>query len=403
MEQCFNALSRTNCPQWVLEGDIKSCFDKIGHDRLPANVPTDKAILRKWLKSGYMEKHVFYNTTDGTPQGGIISPVLANLALDGLERMLKRKYPHVGNRATQGRNQQVNLIRYADDFILTGKTKEVLEDEVKPMVEAFMRERGLELSQEKTVITHVEDGFDFLGQNVRKFNGTLLIQPSKKNVKTFLNGIREVIRKHQQATAYGLIVLLNPKIRGWGNYHRRVASKETFQRVDSEIFKMLWRWAVRRHPKKPRRWIRKKYFGSKDGRNWRFFGIGKDGKGNPIQNWIGLTMHIPIRRHRKVKSDANPYDPACEVYFEERLGLKMAAHLHGRKQLSRLWKEQKGLCPLCCQPITKLTKWHNHHLIQRVKGGPDVGWNRMLLHPDCHRQLHAKGLSVSKPRPLQGV
>jgi RNA-directed DNA polymerase len=403
IKQCSAALGRSNCPRWVLEGDIKSCFDRISHDWLLANIPMDTVILHKWLKSGYMEKEAFFETTDGTPQGGIISPVLANMALDGLEPALKRQYPHHGPRATKGQNQQVNLIRYADDFILTGKSKEVLIDGVQPMVEAFMRERGLELSPEKTVITHMDEGFDFLGQTIRRYNGKYLTQPSKKNVKTFLDGIRGVIKANKQVTAHALIVLLNPKIRGWANYHRHVASKETFARVDHEIFQALWRWAKRRHSKKSRRWIAKKYFGRTGLRNWRFFGEEKDGKGQPIRNWITFAASTPIRRHIKVKQKANPYDPEWEVYFEERLGLKMAARFHGRRQLARLWKEQKGLCPLCHQPITQLTQWHNHHLIHRVKGGPDVGWNRVLLHPDCHRQLHAQGLSVSKPRPSPGV
>src|SRR5450755_2076016 len=190
MGQCFLALRSANA-QWVLEGDIKSCFDRISHDWLLAHVPTDRVILQKWLKSGYMEKHVLHETTDGTPQGGIISPALANCALDGLERILKDKYPT--GRALKsfgGLCPSVNFIRYADDFVITGRTKELLEGEVKPIVMQFLQERGLELSPTKTVITHVEKGFDFLGQNVRRYpNGRLFTKPSKKNVKTFLAGI----------------------------------------------------------------------------------------------------------------------------------------------------------------------------------------------------------------------
>ena len=196
MAQCFTILSKRN-PQWILEGDIKSCFDRISHDWLLAHVPMDRVILRKWLKSGYMDKHVLHETTDGTPQGGIISPALANCALDGLERLLKerfppsRRFPSLGGKRPCG----VNLVRYADDFLITGRAKELLEGEVKPLVEQFLRTRGLELSPKKTVITHVETGFDFLGQNVRKYpNGKLLIKPSKKNVKTFLDGIRKIIK-----------------------------------------------------------------------------------------------------------------------------------------------------------------------------------------------------------------
>src|SRR3984893_17820824 len=233
IEQCFNTLSKPN-PQWILEGDIKSCFDRISHDWLLAHVPMDRAILQKWLKSGYMEKHVLHETADGTPQGGIISPALSNCALDGLERLLKEKFPTKRPHSSLGgKFACVNLIRYADDFIITGRTKELLEGEIKPLVEQFLQERGLELSPAKTVITHVEKGFDFLGQNVRKYpNGKLLIKPSKKNVKTFLGGVRKTIKAALGMSAADLIHKLNPKIRGWANYHRHVVSTRTFDCAD---------------------------------------------------------------------------------------------------------------------------------------------------------------------------
>ncbi|CAA9304276.1 MAG: Retron-type RNA-directed DNA polymerase, partial [uncultured Chloroflexia bacterium] len=225
MEQCFITLAKQQAPQWVLEGDIKACFDRISHEWLLAHVPMDKAILRKWLKAGYLEHHVLNATDTGTPQGGIVSPVLANLALDGLERRLRVAYP---KSSGPHRRAAVNLIRYADDFIITGRSKALLEEEVKPLVEQFMRERGLELSQEKTSITHIEDGFDFLGQNVRKYNGKLLIKPSKQNVKAFLDKVRETIKANKQAPTGQLIAMLNPIISGWAHYHRHVVSMATF-------------------------------------------------------------------------------------------------------------------------------------------------------------------------------
>lgn len=215
-----------------------------------AHVPMDRVILRKWLKSGYMEKHSFYATEQGTPQGGIISPVLANLALDSLELRLREKYPLRGPGSWQGILARVHLIRYADDFIITGKSKEMLEGEVKPLVESFLRERGLELSAEKTVVTHVDQGFDFLGQNVRRYNGKLLIKPSKKNVQTFLEKVREVVRRAQAYPTWQLIANLNRMLRGWAMYHRHVVSKRIFSQVDYAIFKSLWQWALRRHPRK---------------------------------------------------------------------------------------------------------------------------------------------------------
>lgn len=401
MARCFQTLAKRDRAEWVLEGDIKACFDQISHEWLLTHVPMDTAILRKWLKAGYMQKRAFYETESGTPQGGIISPVLANIALDGLEKVLRLKYPLTGKGGWQGRKQKVNLVRYADDFVITGASKQLLETEVKPTVEAFLRERGLELSQEKTVITHIAEGFDFLGQNVRKYEGVLRTKPSKRNVKAFLSGVRGVLKANKQETSYRIVLLLEPKIRGWTNFHRHAASKRTFSRVDNALFQALWRWARRRHPNQKHSWIARRYFGTQGSHNWCFFGVSQ-GKEGPQKVWLSIPSHTRIVRHTKVKGEANPYDPAWEVYFEERLGLKMASHLRGRRQLSRLWKEQQGKCPVCQQLITRETGWHNHHLTPRVYGGADRSDNRVLVHPECHKQVHYRSLSVSKPRPAKG-
>ena len=400
IEQCFAALSRKNSAQWVFEGDIKACFDRISHEWILQNIPMEKTILRKWLKAGFIDKNVLHVTEEGTPQGGICSPVLANMTLDGLEKKLREKFPKPPRKSSK---EKVNFIRFADDFLITGRSKEVLEDEVKPLVEQFMKERGLELSPEKTLITHIDEGFDFLGQHLRKYKGKLLITPSRKNIHTFLEGIRNVIRDNKQATTGNLIAQLNPKIRGWANYHRHVVSSETFSKVDHAIFCALWQWAKRRHPKKPIKWIKKKYFASIEGKNWVFHGeiLGQKGAFQPIR--LLKAKSIAIERHVKIQNAANPYDPEWETYFEKRLDVKMAHNLKGKRQLLHLWKQQGGLCPLCTQKITKLTGWHSHHIVWRSLGGRDEADNRVLLHPDCHERLHRQGLTVSKPRPLRGV
>jgi RNA-directed DNA polymerase len=287
------------------------------------------------------------------------------------------------------------------DFIITGISKEILETEVKPLVTDFLHERGLELSEEKTKITHIEEGFDFLGQHVRKYNGKFLTRPSKKNVKALLTAIREVIKENKQATAYGLIATLNPKIRGWANFHRHAAAKQTFAHVDTAIFNALWRWARRRHPTKGKRWVKDRYFGRSGNRNWRFFGKAKDQEGNTTHNWLCLASATPITRYKKIKGDCNPYDPTWEIYLEERLSVKMEKTLQGKRRLMHLWKEQGGLCPICNQSITQVTGWHNHHIVYKTLGGTDNAENRVLIHPNCHRQVHAKGLTVSKPRPVK--
>jgi RNA-directed DNA polymerase len=264
-------------------------------------------------------------------------------------------------------------------------------------VEQFLRERGLELSQEKTSITHIEDGFDFLGFNVRKYDGKILIKPSRKNVHAFLEKVRGIIKANKQATAGFLLLKLNPIIRGWAQYHRHVVSKRTFSDVDSAIYNALRRWAIRRHRQKSKAWIIGKYIRTVGGDNWRFHGE-VDGR----DVILFKAARVLIKRHVKVVGGANPYDPEWEVYFERRLGVKMVDTLKGRRQLLHLWKEQNGICPVCNEKITEVTEWHNHHITWRSHGGSDTAANRVLLHPICHQQVHSQGLTVSKPRPARG-
>jgi len=398
--QCFNVLSRRVAPQWILEGGIRSCFERISHAWLLAHIPMEKAMLSKWLRAGYMEQGTFHPTEEGTPQGGVISPVLANMALDGLEQYLREHLP----RKWQGQAIKVNLVRYADDFIITGCNRELLEIGVRPLVEQFLAERGLELSTEKTVITHIGEGFDFLGQNIRKYKGKLLIKPSRKSVQRLREKVRRLVKANRQSRTANLIHQLNPVLRGWAQYHRHIVSKAVFNAVDTFIFQTLWRWARRRHPDKTGRWIKERYFRTHKGRQWVFFGQEQDGKGKQREAWLYIVARTPIRRHVKIRSQANPYDPAWEPYFEQRLGVKMEQHLAGRRKLLYLWRVQGGLCPVCNQRITELTGWHNHHIVRRTEGGSDRAENRVLLHPDCHRRVHSQGISVGKPRLVwQGV
>src|SRR5258706_7492726 len=402
LEACFIALCQPNRAQWILEGDIRSCFDQISHTWLLAHIPVDKSMLRKWLKAGYLENYQFYATEEGTPQGRLISPVAANMTLDGLERLLASRF---SKTSRAGKRAKVNLVRYADDFLVTGSSKELLEQEVKPLVEQFMRERGLVLSAEKTVITHIEQGFDFLGQTVRKYQkgkeGKYFITPSKKNVKAFLAKIRNHIKKSRDLTAGELIAELNPQIRGWALYHRHVVSKDVFHAVDHEIFKALWAWAQRRHRHKTRWWIKEKYWPSTGPNRWVFTGVLKGDEGQTKVVRLLAASSIRIERHTKIRAEANPYDPTWETYFEKRLDVQMVGKLQGKRWLSYLWKEQQGLCPICHQKITTITGWHSHHVIWRSKGGSDGAENRVLLHPTCHQQVHSQDLHVEKPRPVK--
>jgi RNA-directed DNA polymerase len=316
--QSFLVLSRKDSATWVLEGDIRGCFDNISHEWMLHHVPADKEVLRKWLKAGFMENRTLFPTEAGTPQGGIISPTLANLTLDGLERTLKERFS--GKRTL---NRKVNFIRYADDFIITGSTKELLENEVKPLVEQFMRDRGLQLSPEKTCVTSIEQGFDFLGQNLRKYNGKLLIQPSKKNTHSFLEKVRQLIRQSRGISQTDLIRQLNPVIRGWANYHRHVVAKRTFKKVEWALWHSLWHWGKRRHSGKGSRWIIQRYWhplGDK-----KVFAVDTGERtpcGKPL--WFKLVnpTEISIRRHLKIRGEANPFDPRWRAYFEDRAFFK---------------------------------------------------------------------------------
>lgn len=266
-----------HCAEWVIEGDIKGCFDNISHEWLQENIPMDKQILNKWLKAGILFKEEYNDTEAGVPQGGIASPCLANLALNGLGSMLEKKF--MRRKVINGKeiNNKMHTIVYADDFIITGKNKEFLEKEVMPEVKKFMGERGLELSLEKTVITNIKDGFDFLGQNTKKYNGKVLVKPSKENTKRFLDNIREVIKEHPTISQEMLINILNPKIRGWANYHRHINAKETFSYVDYHIYSAIQQWCYRRHNKKGKWWVNTKYFHKIGTRQWVFAAKTKQG------------------------------------------------------------------------------------------------------------------------------
>jgi RNA-directed DNA polymerase len=319
--QCFNALAKSYAPVWVLEGDIKSCFDRISHEWLRKNIPMDKRMLHHWLKAGYWEKDQLFPTNEGTPQGGIISPLLANLTLDGMEQAIRSQI--------KPRHDQVNFIRYADDFIVTARTKETLEQKVKPAVVAFLAGRGLELSEQKTAITHIETGFDFLGQNVRKYKNKLLIKPARDGVKALLQKTRECIKATHGQTAATLIRKLNPIVRGWANYHRHVCSAKTFCLADRIVHDQVLRWARRTHPNKSYGWLKRKYYGAAG--TWGFSTRIRNGTGESKVLKLHPIAKTVIERHIKVRGEANPYDPKYTEYFERRRSFTGRVLYPGRK------------------------------------------------------------------------
>jgi len=314
IEQCFCVLARRGSAQWVLEGDIKGCFDNISHEWLEKNIPMNKVILRKWLASGFSEKGQWYPTVAGTPQGGIASPTLANMVLDGLERAVHTSVGHSRNARNKAK---IHIVRYADDFIVTGNSREILEQKVWPAIEAFLAERGLELSPEKTLIRHIDQGFDFLGQNVRKYGNKLLIKPSHKSISSLLAKVRKIIKEGRGGSQSKMILRLNPVLRGWGMYHRHVVSSHIFSEIGKEVWTMIWRWALRRHPSKGKRWVKARYFEQRQSRDWVFACPNTPEGLNYRPTLFDLTS-IGIERHTKIRGQANPFDPAWIKYFADR-------------------------------------------------------------------------------------
>jgi len=332
-EQIFIILSRRNCAQWILEGDIKGCFDNISHQWLLDNIPMDKQILEKFLKSGYVLNKKLFPTKAGTPQGGAISACLSNAVLDGLEKHIQSTFGiRYCPEAKCRKSRKVNFIRYADDFIVTADNKETIE-KIKDMVKKYLIERGLELSDEKTLITNIQEGFDFLGWNIKKYKHKLIIKPSNKSVQRIVRRLSDVIKENKASSQDSLILKLNQIITGWSNYHQISVSKRVFQKIDSLIFQMLWKWATRRHPNKGKKWIKERYWKIENNRKWVFKDTAK----------LKLMSDKKIIRHIPLKTSQNPYIDV--EYFAKRKFTLGARKLSGT--LKQVWKNQKGKCGIC--------------------------------------------------------
>lgn len=305
--------------EWILDADISGCFDNINHTQLLNRIPTFTHIIRGWLKAGILELNSIRETKAGTPQGGIISPLLANIALDGMERLFgceTKNGKYLSPSSRTGKNKGLCLIRYADDFVVIAPSKETIEQYVLPRLKSFLSERGLSINEEKTQIVHRTNGVNFLGFVVQQHHmskkAICLARPSKVAVQKHLKVIKDILDRNKQATAEWIIDKLNPITRGWGNYYRYSNAKETFNYVDSRIWKMLWSWCVRRHPNKSKIWIREKYFKTIQGRKWIF----------AISETHRLLFTASIKaestKYAKVKGYNSPFDPKLKAYWEKR-------------------------------------------------------------------------------------
>ena len=363
IEAIFNCIARK--PKWVLDADIAKCFDRIDHkallQKLNSTSPVRKKI-REWLKAGVMDRDAYQPTYAGTPQGGVISPLLANIALHGMEMAVKGVVP-VG-KVTQ---RELGVVRYADDFVVIHKNREVIE-QVKEVISKWLAGVGLELKPEKTRVAHTlegqEPGFDFLGFNVRQYKVgknrsgksgkgyRTLVKPSNKSIKTHREKLKAVIESHKAASQAALISKLNPIIRGWCNYYRTVVSKEVFGELDHYLWEITWGWAKRRHPNKTGAWVAKKYWKAEGGRQWNFM----DSKG------IKLILHseTEIVRHVKVKGTASPMNGNL-VYWSKRL--RQSPMISSR--VIKLMGRQKGKCNHCGMTFRDGDRWEVDHIIPK--------------------------------------
>ena len=381
-------LNRQGASAWILDADIQGCFDTIEHTTLLARIPVFATVIRRWLKAGVVELGHYTDTDTGTPQGGVISPLLANIALDGMERLFgaetptgtpippaKRKRPNTG----------ISLIRYADDFVVTAPSREVLETYVQPRITAFLTQRGLILSETKTRIVQSTEGFNFLGFQVRRVGRSLLAIPQKAKVQNHLHSIKTYLDSHQQAPAGQIIRDLNPIIRGWANYYRHCAAKETFTNVRHRQWEMLWRWAKRRHPNKGKRWVKGRYFRN-DG-YWTF----ADGNAELVK-----PTSLPITRYVKVRGRSSPYDPKLRSYWHERTKRTIARQTYSQVRLSLL-RRYGYRCGMCWMLFREDELINEDHITPRHAGGSDALENKRLVHQWCHHQYHQqRGYKVLK-------
>jgi len=418
----FNAIRYK--AKYVLDADIAKCFDRIDQEKLLHKLntfPTMRRIIKSWLKAGVMDGKELFPTSEGTPQGGVISPLLANIALHGMENRIKQ---YVGSLKKLGespanRKNSVSLIRYADDFVILHKDLTVVQG-CQAIICDWLKDMGLELKPSKTRLAHTlnqveneKPGFNFLGFNVRQFSvgkyysgksthGELLgfktiITPSQEKVKVHYDKIAAVIDSYKALPQAALIKHLNPIIRGWSNYYSTVVSKETYSSLDNLMYQKLIAWAKRRHPRMGTKEIVSKYWQTIDGDNWVF--VTREG-GNPLR----LLNHVstPIVDHVKVKGEASPYDGNL-IYWSKRRG----ESLELPTRVATLIKKQKGICPWCNLHLREEDVMEVDHNIPKSKGGKDTYYNLQLLHRHCHDTKTAldgspgtkSGCNSAEPKP----
>jgi RNA-directed DNA polymerase len=395
-----NLCGNTRGRSWIFEGDFKACFDTLNHDWILKQIEgfPEAAVIAKWLNAGFVDNNVFNETEEGTPQGGIISPLLANIALHGMEKALGIKYtPCKRTRGTTYENHtKYSLCRYADDFVVMCHSKEDAEN-VRVLLANYLSERGLTLADNKTKITHAEEGFDFLGFNVRRYNVTifrkgqqpqpgkkLLIKPSKDSVKALKAKIKDVYARARGTNAQALIGRLNPIVAGTANYWRSQVAKEIFRDIDCYLWKKTERWITRPHPRKNWKWIKDRYFKpDSTGQSKAKWILTDPDTGNQLKR----MSWTEIKRHEMIKHTSTPFDSTLTEYFRKRDIKEFENNTVSSRQ--KLAKKQNYVCPICKRSITDFKEGLEiHHITPKHHGGSGEYKNLQLVHISCHIEYH---------------
>ncbi|MFB2981336.1 group II intron reverse transcriptase/maturase [Microseira sp. BLCC-F43] len=404
IQQCWIRLNGNAKDRWVLDADIKGAFDNISHEKLLeiiGEIP-GRELIKAWLKAGYVESRSVQSTESGTPQGGVISPLLANIALHGLETYLdgfkttkvKHHTVKTGKRAGKVNTWKREVptygyVRYADDFIITAETKSDI-DAILPYVKKWLSERGLSLNEEKTQVRHVTEGFNFLGFSIQHFGEKCLTKPQKEKVIAKLREIKAWLKDNRTVKTERVIEYLNPILRGWANFYKIGVSKKVFSRFDNILWRMLWRWAKRRHPEKKDKWVKKEYFTKIGGDNWTFYAKTKDRKGKEKLIYLYDMSKTEIIRHVKVEGVASPDDPNLEKYWEKR-ATKAGQEYWGKNSKNyQIAVRQKWHCPVCGEHLFNGEELETHHKTTVKDGGDDGIDNLIHLHKSCHKDVHGK-------------
>jgi RNA-directed DNA polymerase len=398
--------------RWILDADLTAAFDRIDHGQVLGALDTfpGKGLVSQWLRAGVVEKGLFTATDEGAPQGGVISPLLLNVALHGLEEAAGVRYLRVGTDAVHTRADSPVLVRYADDLVVMCHTREHAE-QAKAQLTRWLAPRGLAFNEAKTRIVHVDDGFDFLGFTVRHQGGKLLIKPSKAAVKRIRQRLGTEMRALRGSNAAAVLRTINPIIRGWAAYYRGVVSKEVFAAVDHHLWRLTYQWALRAHPNKPRRWVVDRYFGQFNlSRTDKWvFGDRDSGAYMPRFVWTKIV------RHQMVRGTSSPDDPALTQYWAERRSRNPPAILGALT--ASLLRIQGGACPLCGQfllhadqPPQSPREWEQwlraarkaiakQAISQHGRPGKAGGEKLRLVHTQCRKQHYANRRSAPTSPP----